>query len=81
MLDIGCKNWFYAKGEYDKLAPALRQGEATGYGIVMPSDDKLRLEEPEMVKQGSRYGIKLTASAPSLHIIKADISIQKTHSY
>ena len=68
------KELMYAKGEYDKLAPALQQVEATGYGIVMPSDEKLRLEEPEMVKQGSRYGIKLTASAPSLHIIKADIS-------
>ena len=68
------KDLMYAKGEYDKLAPALQQVEATGYGIVMPSDEKLRLEEPEMVKQGSRYGIKLTASAPSLHIIKADIS-------
>ena len=64
----------YAKTEYDKLAPALAQVEATGYGIVMPSSDRLRLEEPEMVKQGSRYGIKLTASAPSLHILKADIS-------
>ncbi len=64
----------YAKAEYDKLAPALRQVEATGYGIVMPSTDKLRLEEPEMVKQGSRYGIRLTASAPSLHILKADIT-------
>ena len=68
------KDLMYAKGEYDKLAPALQQVEATGYGIVMPSDEKMRLEEPEMVKQGSRYGIKLTASAPSLHIIKADIS-------
>ncbi len=64
----------HAKNEYDKLAPALRQVEATGYGIVMPDREKLRLEEPEMVKQGSRYGIRLTASAPSLHILKADIS-------
>ncbi|MBQ7902289.1 MAG: stage IV sporulation protein A [Oscillospiraceae bacterium] len=64
----------YAKSEYDKIAPALRQVEATGYGIVMPSVDKLRLQEPEMVKQGSKYGIKLTASAPSLHILKADIT-------
>ena len=68
------KQLVYAKGEYDKLAPALQQVEATGYGIVMPSTDKLRLEEPEMVKQGSRYGIRLTASAPSLHILKADIT-------
>ncbi|MBR5520948.1 MAG: stage IV sporulation protein A [Oscillospiraceae bacterium] len=63
-----------AKKQYDIIAPALRQVEATGYGIVMPSVDKLRLEEPEMVKQGSRYGIRLTASAPSMHILKADIT-------
>lgn len=63
-----------AKNEYDKIAPALQQVEATGYGIVMPPEDKLRLEEPEMVKQGSKYGIRFTASAPSLHIIRADIS-------
>ncbi len=64
----------YAKTEYDRIAPALQQVESTGYGIVMPSRDKLQLQEPEMVKQGSRYGIRFTASAPSLHIIKADIS-------
>ncbi len=68
------KELIYAKNEYDKLEPALRQVEATGYGIVMPSQDKLQLEEPEMVKQGSKYGVKLTASAPSLHILKANIS-------
>jgi len=68
------KSLVYAKEQYDKLAPALRQVEATGYGIVMPSTDKLHLEEPEMVKHGSKYGIKLTASAPSLHIMKANIS-------
>ena len=64
----------FAKAEYDKLAPALRQVESCGYGIVMPSVDKLQLQEPEMVKQGNRYGIKFTASAPSLHIVKADIT-------
>ena len=68
------KNLIYAKNEYDKIAPALQQVEATGYGIVMPSADKLHLEEPEMVRQGAKYGVKLTASAPSLHIIKANIS-------
>lgn len=68
------KELIHAKNEYDKIEPALRQVEATGYGIVMPSQDKLQLEEPEMVKQGSKYGVKLTASAPSLHILKANIS-------
>ena len=64
----------YAKNQYDRLAPALRQVEAKGYGIVMPSLEQLQLEEPEMFKQGTKYGIKFSASAPSLHIIKADIS-------
>lgn len=68
------KELVYAKNEYDKLLPALKQVEATGYGIVMPSNDKLELQEPEVVKQGSKYGIKLTASAPSLHILKANIT-------
>ncbi len=68
------KELVYAKTEYDKLAPALQQVETTGYGIVMPSVDKLQLQEPEMVKQGSKYGIRFTASAPSLHIVRADIT-------
>lgn len=63
----------YAKNQYDKIAPALKQVEATGYGIVMPTIDQLELQEPEMVKQGSKFGVKLTASAPSLHIMKATI--------
>ncbi len=68
------QNLIHAKKEYDVLAPALQQVDATGYGIVMPQQSELRLEEPEIVKQGSKYGIKLTASAPSLHILKADIT-------
>lgn len=64
----------HAKSEYDKLAPALQQLETTGYGVVMPTADQLQLEEPEMFRQGSKYGIRFTASAPSLHLIKADIS-------
>ncbi len=68
------KDLAFAKREYDKIAPALRQVETSGYGIVMPSPDKLQLQEPEMVKQGTKYGIRFTASAPSLHIVKADIT-------
>lgn len=64
----------FAKREYDKIAPALQQVEKEGYGIVMPGRDKLQLMEPEMVKQGSKYGIKLTAAAPSLHILRANIT-------
>ena len=64
----------FAKREYDKIAPALQQVEKEGYGIVMPGRDKLQLMEPEIVKQGSKYGIKLTAVAPSLHILRANIT-------
>lgn len=64
----------FAKKEYDKIAPALQQVEKEGYGIVMPGRDKLQLMEPEIVKQGSKYGIKLTAAAPSLHILRANIT-------
>ena len=64
----------FAKREYDKIAPALQQVEKEGYGIVMPGRDKLQLMEPEIVKQGSKYGIKLTAAAPSLHILRANIT-------
>lgn len=62
-----------AKNEYQKLAPALSEVERTGYGIVMPSIEQLHLEEPEIVRQGQKFGVRLKASAPSLHILKADI--------
>ena len=61
------------KAEYDKVAGALRDVKETGYGIVVPSIDELKLEEPEIMKQGGRYGVKLKASAPSIHMIRADI--------
>ncbi|MBE6907668.1 MAG: stage IV sporulation protein A [Ruminococcaceae bacterium] len=57
------------KREYDKVKCALDEVAATGYGIVMPSLQELALEEPEIVKQGGRYGVRLKASAPSIHII------------
>ena len=62
-----------AKRAYDKIRSALDQVEATGYGIVMPAIDELKLEEPEIVKQGGQYGVRLSASAPSLHIMRANI--------
>ena len=59
------------KKEYDKIATALDEVKATGYGIVTPSIDELILEEPEIIKQGSRFGVKLRAKAPSIHLIKS----------
>ena len=64
------------KKSYDKIATALQEVNTKGYGIVSPSIDELILEEPEMVKQGSRYGVKLRAKAPSIHLIRADIETE-----
>ena len=65
-----------SKQIYDKLSDALDSADATGYGIVTPSIDELSLDEPEIVKQGNRFGVRLKASAPSYHIIKADIQTE-----
>ena len=62
--------------QYNKLKSALDEVEATGYGIVMPTIDELMLDEPEIVKQGGRYGVKLSASAPSIHMLKANIQTE-----
>lgn len=61
------------KNEYDKVADALRDVRETGYGIVIPGISELKLEDPEIVRQGGRYGVRLKASAPSIHMIRADI--------
>lgn len=62
--------------EYNRLKKALDEVEATGYGIVMPTLEELHLEEPEIMRQGGRYGVRLRASAPSLHIMKANITTE-----
>lgn len=61
------------KKKYEKVENALSEVEATGYGIVMPQIEDLSLEEPEIIKQGGRYGVRLKASAPSIHMMKANI--------
>ena len=58
------------KKDYDKMAYAIHQVNERGYGIVTPGIDDLILDEPEIVKQGSKYGVKLKAKAPSIHMIK-----------
>ena len=65
-----------AQKDYEKIKNALEEVEATGYGIVMPGIEELKLEEPEIMKQGGRYGVKLRASAPSIHMMKADITTE-----
>ena len=64
------------KKEYSRVKDALEEVEATGYGIIMPDIEELKLEEPEIVKQGGRYGVKLKASAPSIHLMKANITTE-----
>jgi len=62
-----------AKREYDKISLALEEVKRTGYGVVNPTLEEMTLEEPQIVKQGSKYGVKLRATAPSLHIMQVDI--------
>lgn len=64
------------KKEYLKVKDALDEVEATGYGIVMPDIEELTLEEPEIVKQGGKYGVRLKASAPSIHLMRANINTE-----
>ncbi len=63
------QNLSEVKAEYDKVAFALHEVKENGYGIVSPGSDELTLAEPKIVKQGGRFGVKLTASAPSIHMI------------
>lgn len=67
-----------AKVEYDKLKSALEEVKETGYGVVAPRQDDFVLNEPEVVRQGSRYGVKIKATAPSLHIMRVDVGAEVT---
>lgn len=68
------RDYSVAKREYDKLAEALYQVSETGYGIVPPALEEMALEEPEIIRQGGRFGVRLRASAPSLHIVRVDVN-------
>lgn len=63
----------YAKREYDQVADALKMVKQTGYGIASPSVSDMSLEEPEIIRHGSRFGVKLKAVAPSIHMVKVDV--------
>ena len=65
-----------AKKEYDRIAPALEQVKATGYGIMMPDQEELQLAEPQIVKKNGNFAVKLKASAPSIHLMRADIETE-----
>ena len=72
------KDLAIAKIEYDKIKDALNEVYETGYGIVAPRKEDFELNEPEVVKQGSRYGVKIKATAPSLHIMRVDVNTEVT---
>ena len=68
------KSFVAAKKEFDRIEGALRCAKSTGYGMVPPELDEMVLEEPEIVRQGNRFGVRLKAKSSGLHIIKVDIA-------
>ncbi len=66
----------HIREKYERLAGALEEAERTGYGIVMPTLSELKLAEPEIIKQSGKYGIRLKASAPSIHLMKTQIETE-----
>lgn len=75
LIDL-MKSLSKVKSEYDKVSEALEAANKNGYGIVMPSVEDLRLEDPEIVKQNGSYGVRLRASAQSIHMIRANIETE-----
>lgn len=67
-----------AKKEWDKVEEAIRDVRSTGYGMVSPHLDEMNFEEPELIKQGPRFGVRLRANAPSIHMIRADVQTEVT---
>mgnify|MGYP005834392743 CR=1 FL=1 len=64
------------KKEYDRIEYALHEVKMKGYGIVVPKPDEITLDEPEIIRQGNKFGVKLRASAPSIHMIRVDIETE-----
>ena len=64
------------KQEYDKISEALSSAKATGYGIVMPTEEEMSLQPPQILRKGSSFGVKLKADAPSIHMIRVDIDTE-----
>lgn len=67
------QDFAHAKAEYDQVADALKMVKQTGYGIAAPTISDMSLDEPEIIRQGSRFGVRLKAVAPSIHMIKVDV--------
>lgn len=68
----------YAKGEYERMGEAWQAAQETGYGIVFPRLADMDFQEPEMVKKGNQFGVRLRAKAPSFHIIKTEVEAEYT---
>ena len=64
------------KQEYDKISDALTAVKATGYGVVQPSAEEMKLEKPEIIRKGSTFGVKLKAGAPSIHMVRVDLDTE-----
>ncbi|RFU65546.1 stage IV sporulation protein A [Peribacillus glennii] len=67
------QDFAHAKAEYDQVSDALKMVKQTGYGVAAPSLADMSLDEPEIIRQGSRFGVRLKAVAPSIHMIKVDV--------
>lgn len=72
LLEI-MQDFAHAKREYDQVSSALKMVKQTGYGIAAPTLEDMELDEPEIIRQGSRYGVRLKAMAPSIHMIKVEV--------
>ena len=64
------------KQEYDKVRSAMESVRQKGYGVVTPSQSEIALQEPEVIRHGNKYGVKIRASSPSIHMIRADIETE-----
>ena len=64
------------KASYDKIASALEEAQATGYGVVVPTRAEMKLETPELIRKGSAYGVRLKAGAPSIHMMRVDLDAE-----
>lgn len=64
------------KAEYDRVLSAMQSVRQSGYGVVLPLRDEIRVETPEIIHQGSRYGVRLKAASPTVHMIRADIETE-----
>ena len=64
------------KQEYDKMSDALSAVKATGYGVVQPTAEEMKLEKPEIIRKGGAFGVKLKAGAPSIHMVRVDLDTE-----